>query len=643
MTYNLLSLLILVCYANADFIPWDGRNLATGQKIRIEVVNDELGTPLTTTQWVYPSSYAKQPYVLSGTADQTKQITFTIQSASYKRWNTPVVEYPNFQYSGWELTLRNDGLGGNVYRWRNRYAVDPNKNPAATPIILANQTYDASTLSSSPYVWLIRPDNSFAEGIAYAGGILNAKIPIGDVSWVRNTNLRKEGCKYKLWIDAPAAGPAPSTTTGSEIRIWSCDQTTSTYYYDPAIIRFLAQTADSITIRSTNNPAEYIKTTSPNSYALDSLRIGRTLSFTSKNPAGNVITTDWTGPMINSMWNTGLPSDPLSFFTIPYWACGNVKGLHLGSFPNNICQWDYSGATTPGGISIYITRNLDANIPIWRCITQSSVVSQIPLLSTASVQAIGAQTKAITIYSTLVPTESVTTTSSNAYAIGSLKAGKSLSFQTNGGYAIQSDWTGSKVSNMWNSCGSAGNFIDKPYWACNNGDGLHLTTDCCNWISYDCGNSPPGGISIAIQPLVKPPVRYLRIWSCTAAGQYALDFALSQIQTFASQATAVTIMSRTNPDEYVTSTSSSFALQSLQNGKSLSHSISNGYTSTSQWVGTKTDQIWNSCGNSQSFDVTVFWACNNGGGLHITSTLCGWTSSGTPPPGGIGVYLHMPN
>jgi len=171
---------------------------------------------------------------------------------------------------------------------------------------------------------------------------------------------------------------------------------------------------------------------------------------------------------------------------------------------------------------------------------------------------------------------------------------------------------------------------------------LHLTGSVCAWIS-DAAASPPGGISIAIQPLVTPSARLLRIWSCTASGSFVLEFSLSQLNTLANQATAVTIMSRRNPEEYVTSTSSSFALASLAAGRSLSHSTSNGYTSTSMWVGTKTDAIWNSCGYSQAFDQFPFWACNNGNGLHISSALCGWKSDGVTPNGGIGVYLNLPN
>jgi hypothetical protein len=426
-----------------------------------------------------------------------------------------------------------------------------------------------------------------------------------------------------------------------ETKIFSCDEKTSTWHYDIAAIRYLAQTADSIIIRSNLNAYEYVQTSSADSYALDSLRIGRTLSYTSDNPPGNVVTGDWTGTMVSSMWNSGVPSNALSFSQIPYWACNNFQGLHLGEFPNHMCRWVFDQPDTPGGISIFITRNLNANIPIWRC-KLNSVVSVTPLVTTnAAVAAIGAQTKAITIYSTKNPTESVTTSSPNAYAISSLKAGKTLSFQTNGGYAISADWTGSQVSHMWNSCGTASNFIDFPYWACNNGNGLHLEKNCCNWVS-DCKSSPQGGITVAIQPLVTPPARFLRIWSCTSSGVWGLDFPLSQIQTLASQATAITIMSRNNPDEYVTTTSSSFALQSLQSGKTISHTTTNGYTSSSQWVGTKTDAIWNSCGWTDSFDVTAYWACNNGNGLHLTKSVCGWTSAGIAPPGGIGIYLHLP-
>jgi hypothetical protein len=426
-----------------------------------------------------------------------------------------------------------------------------------------------------------------------------------------------------------------------EIKIFSCDEQTSTYYFDEAVIRKLAETADSIIIRSNLNSYEFVQTTSANSYALDSLRIGRTLSFTTDNPPSNAVTGDWSGPMISTVSNTGLPSNSLSFFTIPFWASSNFQGLHIGEIPQagHCCKWIWDKPNTPGGISIFITRNLAANIPIWRC-NLKSAVSAVPLITTnAALAAIGSQTKAITIYSTLNPTESVTTTA-NSYAISSLKAGKTISFQTNGGYAIQSDWTGSQVSHMWNSCGAPGNFIDMPYWACNNGDGLHLTKDCCNWVS-DCTKSPPGGITIAIQPLVQPPARYLRIWSCTTSGVWGLDFPLSQIQTLASQATAVTIMSRRNPDEYVTSTSSSFALQSLQSGKTISHSTNGGFTSTAHWIGTKVDATWNSCGQGSAFDVTAYWACNNGNGLHLTKSVCGWTSAGIAPTGGIGIYLHM--
>jgi len=121
-----------------------------------------------------------------------------------------------------------------------------------------------------------------------------------------------------------------------------------------------------------------------------------------------------------------------------------------------------------------------------------------------------------------------------------------------------------------------------------------------------------------------------------------MDFSLAVISSFATEATAVTIMTRRNPEEYVTSTSSSFALQSLAAGKSLSHSTTNGYTQTTQWVGTRTDNVWNSCGTVQTFDSIPYWACNNGDGIHLSPTICGWTASGIAPTGGIGIYLHMP-
>jgi hypothetical protein len=331
----------------------------------------------------------------------------------------------------------------------------------------------------------------------------------------------------------------------------------------------------------------------------------------------------------------------LSFFTVPFWACSNQNGLHLGN-PDNWCKWDWSKPQQAGGISIYITRNLDANIPIWRCNLKSGVVVQTPLVSpTAAIQAIGAQTAGITIYSTGNTAEYASTANSNAYAISSLKAGKSLAFQTNGAYAVSTDWVGPQKSHMWNSCGTPGTFINEPYWACNNGGGLHLRPGVCNWNS-DGTTSPAGGISISIQPILKPPARFLRIWSCTASGSYSMEFPLSQIISLAGQAYAITIMSRNNAAEYITTTSSSFALTSLRAGKTISFDVNGGYTSAGQWVGTKTDQTWNSCGYQQGFDAAAYWACNNGNGLHLTPTVCGWSSQGVPPSGGIGIYLHMP-
>eukprot|EP01123_Difflugia_compressa_P011349 TRINITY_DN44_c0_g1_i5.p1 TRINITY_DN44_c0_g1~~TRINITY_DN44_c0_g1_i5.p1 ORF type:complete len:521 (-),score=82.81 TRINITY_DN44_c0_g1_i5:52-1614(-) len=418
----------------------------------------------------------------------------------------------------------------------------------------------------------------------------------------------------------------------SELLIWSCKSNgVNTNYYDPAVITFYAQTTTEIIIRSTLDPSAWVKTT-PGSYALDSLRLGKSLSYTAKG--GYVIPSGWTGPMSANMWNSCGQTD--SFVTAPYWSCNNGNGLHLVS---NYCGWS-TNLPTPGGISIFIKRQLDVMVPIWRCYSNGV---NIPLTTPENLNAIGSQASAITIYTTKNPAEFVKTSSPTSYAIKSLTQGISLSYTTSGGYATTSDWVGSSYqtpsSMMWNSCGQSYGTLKVPYWSCNNGNGLHLTEQTCSWTSS--GNTPNGGITVAVTPSKPAPYRLVRIWSCSPGTPNAADFNLDTIKGLANYAKGITIMSRANSEEYVTTKSStSYALASLKQGKSLSFTTTGGYAIVDDWIGSKVTQIWNSCGTPSDFTTTPYWSCNNGNGLHLTATSCGWTSS-TSTPGGIGVYIHL--
>jgi hypothetical protein len=191
-----------------------------------------------------------------------------------------------------------------------------------------------------------------------------------------------------------------------------------------------------------------------------------------------------------------------------------------------------------------------------------------------------------------------------------------------------------------NGGGIVGDFINGPFWACNNPNGLHIISSICAWTS--AGSTPPGGISVGVKLSTAIPDRIVRIWSCTGSGSYSQDYALSVIQQLAQAASGVLIMSRNNPEEYVFAGANSKALNSLKLGKSLSFGTNGEFTSTNDWAGTKTENMWNSCGWTQSFDQIPYWACNNGNGLHLSTSICGWTSAGTPPSGGIGIYLYVP-
>jgi len=97
----------------------------------------------------------------------------------------------------------------------------------------------------------------------------------------------------------------------------------------------------------------------------------------------------------------------------------------------------------------------------------------------------------------------------------------------------------------------------------------------------------------------------------------------------------------------IVSTPNSFPIQQLRAGQTISYQGTADSTPalvSQAWSGSASElgHLWNSCGAPQSLASggLLYWACNNGGGLHLQpNTLCYWTwNSGYTGP--ISVYIN---
>jgi len=143
---------------------------------------------------------------------------------------------------------------------------------------------------------------------------------------------------------------------------------------------------------------------------------------------------------------------------------------------------------------------------------------------------------------------------------------------------------------------------------------------------------------------------WTQIYGCdNTGGKYFYSF--SSIQQAAQSATQVLV---TFPSGgYAVSNANSYPITQLRSLQTISYPTS-GYASptivSSAWTysGTTTNllnALWNSCGAVSSISSSggmLFWACNNGNGLHLSASLCTWSASaGYTAP--IQVFINVPS
>jgi hypothetical protein len=256
-----------------------------------------------------------------------------------------------------------------------------------------------------------------------------------------------------------------------------------------------------------------------------------------------------------------------------------------------------------------------------------------------------------------------------SYPIKRLRAGQTLSFQVPPAataYASQAvinqNWVGPAdlLARLWNSCGSASQ-VTAPngvlYWACNNVNGLHLgnngATCMWNWINravqtwnveiyIDAGSRPDPGCETCRGYEGK---RWTRIFSCTPS---ASQFGFSVSDTVALAQRASQVLINNQYDDYVTSNPGSYPIQQLRLGNTISFPTdpTNKYAEkpdiAANWKGPAflLESLWNTCGSAGDMTKTLYWACNNEGGLHLTTGHCEWDWQA--PNGPIEVFVDAP-
>jgi len=401
-------------------------------------------------------------------------------------------------------------------------------------------------------------------------------------------------------------------------------------------IQVLANQATQILI--TRNDGTFV-ISQPNTYPIQQLRALQTISFPSSGYATpTIISQTWTGSAadLGSLWNSCGAANSLSGSDARlYWACNNGGGLHL--IPGQYCEWNW-GAGYNGPISVYVNA---VWTQIYGCSGATTGGYTLPLATIA--QLAQEATQVLITF----PDGTTAISTPNSYPIIQLRAGQTISYPLDNLYAstniISRAWTGpaATLAHLWNSCGapaaisSASNLF---FWACNNGGGLHLQPNTL--CRYNWGLGYTGPISVYINSA------WTQIYSCSgnsANNGYTLP--LSQIQSLANSASQVLVSLYDGTN--IVSNPNSYPIQRLRALQTISYPPS-GYASTdiiaANWNGPASSlaHLWNSCGAPADLNSggILYWACNNGGGLHLQPNdycLYTWGSGYTGP---ISVYIN---
>eukprot|EP00041_Stephanoeca_diplocostata_P010371 m.165042 g.165042 ORF g.165042 m.165042 type:complete len:375 (-) comp18124_c0_seq1:141-1265(-) len=153
-----------------------------------------------------------------------------------------------------------------------------------------------------------------------------------------------------------------------------------------------------------------------------------------------------------------------------------------------------------------------------------------------------------------------------------------------------------------------------------------------------------------------PSSPWTRIGQCTSVYSgprtSIFNYTTAEITTMANRATRVRMCSAGSTTDCVTSVAGSFPITNLQAGQmAISHpptGVCQVPCATNTWTGPSQRvplNMWNSCA-SRADAISrnqFYWACNNGGGIHMTNYMpggqCGWTSGGTGGDPGIDIFI----
>merc|ERR1719247_3098905 len=140
---------------------------------------------------------------------------------------------------------------------------------------------------------------------------------------------------------------------------------------------------------------------------------------------------------------------------------------------------------------------------------------------------------------------------------------------------------------------------------------------------------------------------WTRIFRCQESGISSTNllFSVDEIKMMADASSRVKICTRGNESDCVVSTAGSFPIQTLREGKGISQNEGEVSCDAScvdaTWTGPRAAHMWSNCDAASTFSInssansrwayanSLYWACGNAEGLHLSAmagsgSICKW-------------------